>query len=1040
VLVSGKIGKIDGAVLDANLDGGNMSALHGANKIVAVGQKTKLARGPEMELVPGQGIGTVAYVKNENGVMKMILLDIATLAEIQAVNFYGNYATAGHDKKIVFTVAVQNIGDDNEIFDVTSRGPPPRPPTPPKSRRARATRNDRGLQLHAGPRFRFKGMSIQCRYMSDQKTFVILDGNALLHRAWHAIPPLSTADGRVVNAVYGFAMVIEKMRTDLKPDFMAVAWDLPGGTFRHEEYEPYKATRVQKAQELYDQIPMIQELLKPYGVPSLSVPGFEGDDILGTISAMNEKRGVKTLIVTGDLDSLQLVTENTEVVFFVKGLSVTKRYTIDAVKERYGLLPTQLIDYKTLVGDTSDNLPGIPGIGEKSALELLLKHETVDGIFAAMERGELPEKYVKKFSGQEKTAAQMKRLVTVVCDAPLTGFSIDDAKMQKTDIDALLPMLRDLEFKTLLKKYEGKSEEVAPELPKQEIQRFPSAPSKRHASLPRAKLAELDIERVGLFIVTKTQDLFGGSIASLAVTDGRHVFVAVDPSVKELEVIVNCVAKASVLVGHDIKELLHTLRRAGVSVDRLLMIPMIDTLVAAYLLASDGRAFAYHDVVTAHIGASLPFDGTADELIGALLPLASMLERKIESEGMASLFATIEMPLIPVLFRMERDGFAVDTDHLATLSKKFDDRLQELTKSIHHDAGREFNINSPSQLADVLFVDLAIPTKGIKKTKSGFSTAAPELEKITEAHPVVDKISEYRELAKLKGTYADALPKLVEADGRIHARFNQCVAATGRLSGSDPNLQNIPIRSDLGREIRKAFVASPGCVLVSADYSQIELRLAASIAQDASFIQAFRDGADIHNRTAAEMWNIDEKEVTKDQRYAAKAINFGILYGIGARALGKSAGVPFEEAKDFIDRYFVAHPAIREYLDAMKAQAHAQGFVASLYGRRRYLPDVHSGMPQLVASAERMAINMPVQGTQADIIKKAMIVIDAWIQKSSIAAKMIAQVHDELVFEVSENDAAALAEGVVEHMKSVADLGVPLIVDVDTADSWGDME
>ncbi len=883
--------------------------------------------------------------------------------------------------------------------------------------------------------------------MSDQKTFVILDGNALLHRAWHAIPPLSTADGRVVNAVYGFAMVIEKMRADLKPDFMAVAWDLPGGTFRHEEYEPYKATRVQKAQELYDQIPMIQELLKPYGIPSISVPGFEGDDILGTISAMNEKAGIKTLVVTGDLDSLQLVTKNTEVVFFVKGLSVTKRYTIDAVKERYGLLPTQLIDYKTLVGDTSDNLPGIAGIGEKSALELLQKYETVDGIFAAMERGELAEKYLKKFAGQEKTAKQMKRLVTIVCDVKLKDFSIDGAKTQKTDIDALLPILRDLEFKTLLKKYEESgvgSRTAGTSLSHPERSEGSPAESKktnkRHASLPRVKLGDLNLERVGLLIVTKTQDLFGGSVASVAVTDGRNTFAAHDPSVKELELIVKTLSKASTLVGHDVKELLHTLHRGGVNIDELLRVPMIDTLVAAYLLASDGREFAYRDIVAANIGASLPVDGAAEELIGALLPLASILERKIASEGMTSLFATIEMPLIPVLFRMERDGFAVDKDRLATLSKKFDDRLQELTKSIHQDAGREFNINSPSQLADVLFVDLAIPTKGIKKTKSGFSTAAPELEKISELHEIVDKISEYRELAKLKGTYADTLPKLVEADGRIHARFNQCVAATGRLSGSDPNLQNIPIRSDLGREIRKAFIASPGCVLVSADYSQIELRLAASIAKDESFIQAFRDGADIHKRTAAEMWNIDEKEVTKEQRYAAKAINFGILYGIGARALGKSAGVRFEEAKDFIDRYFIAHPGIREYLDAMKAQAHSEGFVASLYGRRRYLPEVNSDMPQLVASAERMAINMPVQGTQADIIKKAMITIDEWLRKSNINAKMIAQVHDELVFEVSKNDAAALADGVKDRMKSVAELEVPLVVDVDTAESWGDME
>lgn len=877
------------------------------------------------------------------------------------------------------------------------------------------------------------------------ETFLILDGNALLHRAWHAIPPLTTEDGRVVNAVYGFAMVIEKMRSELKPDYMAVAWDLPGGTFRHEMYEAYKATREKKAQELYDQIPMIQELLKPYGIPSLSVEGFEGDDILGTVSAMNEKKGVKTLVVTGDLDSLQLVTEQTEVVFFVKGLSQTKRYTVDAVKERYGLGPEQLIDYKTLVGDTSDNLPGIEGIGEKSAVALLQKYGSVEKIFAALKKGELEAKFAKKFEGQEKTAEQMKKLVTIVRDVKLKDFEINDAKVRSVDYEKLIPVLRDFEFKTFLKKYEGGgsgetqgvSSDVEPRRTTHDARR---TLSKRHASLPSASLSDLDLDRVGVFFVQKTQDLFGGSIASIAVTDGRNVFAQHDPSVMDLEKIVKVLNRAKFVIAHDVKEMLHVFARAGIDVTILSNVDRFDTQVAAYLLASGDREFAYTDIVRAQLSATVPTDGAAEELIGALLPLASMLERKLETEGMKELSETIEMPLIPVLFRMERAGFAVDGEQLKSLSKKFDERLQELTTSIHADAKREFNINSPSQLADVLFVDLGISTKGIKKTKSGFSTAAPELEKIADAHPIVEKIGEYRELAKLKGTYADTLPALVDAAGRIHAKFNQCIAATGRLSGADPNLQNIPIRTELGREIRKAFIAGKDCMLVSADYSQIELRLAASIAHDQSFIRAFQDGADIHKRTAAEMWDVPEEKVTKDQRYAAKAINFGILYGIGARALAKSAGVRFEEAKDFIDRYFMVHPEIRTYIDAMKMKAHEDGYVQSLYGRRRYFPEINSGMPQLVAAAERMAMNMPIQGTQADIIKKAMIEIDHWITREKIDARMIAQVHDELVFEVNKNDAERLARGVVERMKGVTNLEVPLVVDVAIHESWGAME
>ncbi len=872
------------------------------------------------------------------------------------------------------------------------------------------------------------------------KTFLILDGNALLHRAWHAVPPLTTQDGRVVNAVYGFAVVIEKMRGELKPDFMAVAWDLPGGTFRHEEYAPYKAQREKKAQELYDQIPMIQELLKPYGIPSLSVPGFEGDDILGTISAMNEADGIKTLIVTGDLDALQLVSPMTHVVFFVKGLSQTKLYDIAAVKERYGLVPGQLIDYKTLVGDTSDNLPGIRGIGEKGAVELINTYKTVDGIFDAMKRGDLPEKFVKKFEDQEAHAAQMKRMVTVVCDVPLKGFVRDDAKTRPPNLDELLPILRGFEFKTLLKKYEGKDEKIGREEPIPKAVVSLKVPSKRHASLPSGSLEDLVLDRIGIVVQPKEKDLFGGSIASIAITDGRSVVSMHDPVIDDLKKIFRIIGKAKTMVAHDVKAILHILDDLGIDLGDLLRCSFFDTQVAAYLLASGDREFAYRDIVQSTLGASISVDASAQEMIGALLPLATALDRKLDDEGMKALACDIEMPLISVLFHMEKNGFAVDVKHLATLSRTFDDRLQELTIAIHRDAGREFNINSPSQLADVLFIDLALATKGIKKTKSGFSTAAPELEKIADLHPIVGKISEYRELAKLKGTYADTLPKLVQADGRIHARFNQCVAATGRLSGSDPNLQNIPIRSDLGREIRKAFIATPGYVLLSADYSQIELRLAAALSQDRSFIDAFHDGADIHKRTAAEMWSIDEIDVTKEQRYAAKAINFGILYGIGARALAKSANVRFEEAKDFIDRYFIAHPGIRSYLDATKLQVHADGFVTSLFGRRRYLPEIHSGMPQLVASAERMAINMPIQATQADIIKMAMIRVADYLRTADINARMIAQVHDELVFEVKRSDAEELEKNVRALMGSVAQFDVPLVVDVATADSWGDMD
>lgn len=869
--------------------------------------------------------------------------------------------------------------------------------------------------------------------IANKPTFLVLDGNALLHRAWHAIPPLTTKDGRVVNAVYGFAMVVEKMLAEFKPDFMAVAWDLPGGTFRHEEYKAYKATREKKAQELYDQIPLIQDLLSVYGIPSISVPGFEGDDILGTIARLNKKQGYNTLIVTGDLDSLQLVDESTNVIFFVKGLSQTKRYDASAVVERYGLRPDQLIDLKTLLGDTSDNLPGVPGIGEKTALELLREHGSVEGIFRDLKAGKVLPKYAKKLDGQEETAEQMRRLVTIVCNVDLNGFDVTTAQVTSPDLARLIPMLQNLEFKTLLRKY-GNHE--TPVVTAAKIEKK----SSKIIALPPAELCDLDQNVVGIVLDVKATDLFGGCLGVIALTDGRKTVTIDRPDEAMTARVVEYLGNVNEIVGHDLKEILHAIHRAGVDVSSLHDRIMFDTMVAAYLLAPGGREFGFSDIVREELGATMSTDASALERLGAILPLMIRLKARLASENMSKVSKEIEMPLIAVLFAMERDGIAVDVSKLKTLSTAFDKRLQELTGEIYDLAGREFNINAPAQLADVLFVTLGIPTKGIKKTKSGFSTAAPELEKITELHPIVVRISEYREIAKLKSTYADSLPVLVGSDGRIHAKFNQCVAATGRLSSSDPNLQNIPIRSELGREIRKAFIAAKDHVLLAADYSQIELRLAAHIAKDKALIDAFRDGADIHRRTAAQMWDIPEEKVTKEQRFAAKAINFGILYGIGPRSLSRSAHVSFEEAREFVDRYFQAHPGIRSFIDDMKIRARADGYVETLFGRRRYLPEIQSGVPQLVAAAERMAINMPAQGTQADIIKLAMVHIHTWMRRSGLRIKMLLQVHDELVFEVHESDTDAASKVIEEMMTSVAMFDVPLLVDIDTAKTWGDME
>ena len=865
--------------------------------------------------------------------------------------------------------------------------------------------------------------------MKPQETILLLDGNALLHRAWHAIPPLTTKDGLVVNAAYGFAMIVEKMIETQKPDYMAVAWDVEGGTFRDQLFEAYKAQREKKEQELYDQIPIIQNILRAFGIPSIEAPGYEADDIIGTLSKRAVDQGLRALIVTGDLDSLQLVDENVNVLFFQKGISETKLYDALAVKERYGLTPDQLIDYKALRGDPSDNIPGVAGIGEKTSTMLLQKYHSIDGVYRHLD--EVEEKYAKKLRGQEKTVETALKLVTIVRDMKFP-FRFEDAKRMAPNYEKLIPLYKELEFRTLLKKH---GEPVVEEKVEKKTE------SKSKISIVK----KLDIganSTIAVLIAEQPADLFGATTAAVGICDGKDTVVLPNPSREVLESVGTIISQTENIITHDLKHLMHQLETV---IDR----PAFDTMIASYLLASGSRVHDLSGAMSEFLDRSIEIPATFAKdkdyerfgQVVALLPeLAQRMERELHKTGSKKVMEEIEMPLVTVLYKMEVEGIELDTKSLEGFSASLKKRINELTKKIVKLAGVEFNLNSPSQLADVLFVTMNLPTKGIKKTKTGYSTAAPELEKLWDAHEIIPLLSEYRELTKLQSTYVEALPKLVGKDGRVHTSFNQTVAATGRLSSSDPNLQNIPIKTELGREIRRAFVAPRGKVLVAADYSQIELRLAAVIAHDKPFIAAFREGADIHTRTAAEVWGVAEDRVTKEQRRAAKAINFGILYGMGPRSLSRSTGLSMEEAKHFIDRYFEIHHAIGDYLDSTKLKAHADGYVETLFGRRRYLPEIQSGVPMLVASAERMAINMPVQGTAADIMKMAMLRVDGWLAQSQLPAKLLLQVHDELVLEVDKSVVASVVAGIKEMMESVADYEVPLLVEVDSGKNWGEMK
>ena len=894
--------------------------------------------------------------------------------------------------------------------------------------------------------------------------FVIIDGNAILHRAWHAMPPLSTKDGRVISAAYGFTTMLMKVLKDLKPTHLAVTFDLPGGTFRHDEFADYKAHRVEQPDELYAQIPMVKSVLAGYGIPVYEMPGYEADDVIGTLTKLSPK-DAETIVVTGDMDTLQLVDKKTRVYSQRKGMSDIVVYDEAAVMERFGLKPSQLIDYKAMRGDASDNLPGLKGVGEVNATLLLKKYGSIEKMYEAVKKSpnDFKPGILKALIDGEKDVPLSKRLVTIVRDLPLK-FKLDDAKLRNPDLDKLREVFQDLEFRTLLPKVEkeygappsakatGGSSKRKKDVPKKEV-----AAASKHETFEGESGAK---EFVALFKGAKRlalrfgyhgDDRIDPKWSGLAAFDGKKAAVWKSADGTLAAPILKLLADDAVKIGHDLKNDLIALMSVGAGFGGLLD----DAMLTSYLLNPGSRAHGLADLVFEATGrvkeaqASLfgeDVSSLADEAV-QVWSLAEKMRAKLEEEGFLKVYETIERPLLPVLSAMEAHGVKVDDVFLKNMETRMRVRIDQLTKAIVKAAGGEFNLNSPAQLQDILFVKLGLPTKGIKKTSTGqLSTGADELEKLRGAHPIIADIFEYREYSKLVSTYVSAIPAMIHPrTKRLHTRYNQAVAATGRLSSSDPNLQNIPIRTELGREIRKAFVADKGNVLIAADYSQFELRIAASISEDPKMMEAFRKGTDIHAVTAAEIWEISESEVTFEQRRAAKAINFGILYGMGANSLAASAGLSREEASDFIKRYLDAFKGLRGYMEQSKAQARSLGYVETLFGRRRFLPDIHSGVPYLKAEAERMAINMPIQGTQADIIKLAMVRLHEKISKEfglgpDAEMKMLLQVHDELVFEVKESLAKACAVWIKDIMEKTVALKVPIDVQPKVGKTWGSLE
>jgi DNA polymerase I len=887
--------------------------------------------------------------------------------------------------------------------------------------------------------------------------FIIIDGNALLHRAWHAIPPLKTKKGVVVNAVFGFTSILLNIINELKPDYLCASFDLRAPTFRHDKFKEYKAKRIKQPDELYAQIPIIKEILKVFNIPVYEKEGFEADDVIGSIvKSLKDRKDIEKLILTGDLDALQLVEDTIKVLTFKKGIRETKVYDIQAVQERYGFRPKQMIDYKALRGDSSDNIPGIPGIGEKSATELIQKFGNLDNIYLNFEKSDIKEAWKNKLRENKEIAYLSQDLATIILDVDM-DFDLSKTKWDYYDEKGIYQIFQEYEFRSLLnklpqiKKNENKKERAV----EKEINlKYKFVDNEKDFINFLKELQEQD--EVCLDTETSSLNVYESKLLGISFCFKSGEAYYIPAKIKFLKRLKPIIENIKV-IGHNIKYDYKILKLAGIELKDI----YFDTLVAAYLLSKTSRGLKLDDLAFSELGYRMQ---AIEDLIGpkgknqlTMLDVApekisyyscedadctwqlyQKYRKELEDEEIYDLFEEIEMPLIKVLADMEIEGVRIDTKFLGNLKKKFNKRLNELRAEIYEMAGKEFNINSTKQLKEILFTDLEISTQGIKKTKTGFSTAASELEKMKDRHPIIALMFEYRELNKLQSTYVIGLLKEVDDQGRIHTSFNQTVTATGRLSSSDPNLQNIPIRTELGREIRKAFIAKEGFFLLSADYSQIELRVIASLANDDKMIESFNKDEDIHARTAAEICDKDIQDVSKKERRDAKEVNFGVMYGLGARGLSQRTDLNFNEARDFIERYFLLYEKVRKFLDTTKEEAHQNKFVETLFGRKRYIPDIDAKMSMLRAAAERMAINMPVQGTAADLMKMAMIKLNKELKEIFSQARILLQVHDEVILEVPEKDIDKVRRKVKDVMEGIYELKVPIQVDIFIGKNWGE--
>ncbi|HYM69497.1 MAG TPA: DNA polymerase I [bacterium] len=867
-------------------------------------------------------------------------------------------------------------------------------------------------------------------------TLLLLDANGLVYRAFYALPYFTTRDGQPTNAVYGFTTMLLKVLDEVAPQYVAVAFDKPGPTFRHEAFAEYKATRQKMPDDLRPQIALAKEVVEAFDLPVFEVAGFEADDVIGTLTRLAEARGTDVVIVTGDLDALQLVSPHTRVMMTSRGISETTVYDEAGVQAKLGVAPARVPDLKSLKGDTTDNIPGVPGVGDKTAARLLAGGATVEEVLEAPPEGR-DARLRQRLDEHRAQILQSKALSTIQTDVPLS-VSWDLLRRRPVDAARIRDLFTRLEFKSLL-------DRLGVEVPRTEARGTYGTISPDHVTAFLEGVSEVAIAPVAEGDGPLRSRLVG---IALARRGGEASYLELSDGVPP--------ALADVLAREDVPKLSQDVKRDRLLLEGAGLAPRgfaFDVGLASYLLDPGKRTHTLESSAWEHLGwrlheESADADGLAlgpapgeraAEEADLIFRLRDVMAAQLRAREVDQLYHEIELPLASVLARMERVGVAIDVPALRALSDELRQRLEALTADIYRLAGTEFNIGSPKQLAFVLFEKLQLPA--LKRTKTGFSTDAEVLEQLAPQHAVVARILEHRELSKLLSTYVDVLPAMVDPrTGRLHTTYNQAVASTGRVITTDPNLQNIPIRTEVGRQIRRAFVAGrEGTVLLSADYSQIELRVLAEVTQDPGLLEAFRRGADIHTVTAAEVFSVDAETVTAEMRRRAKAFNYGIAYGISDFGLAAQLSIGRDEARVFMDTYFARYPRVAEYMRTVVEQARRDGYVKTLLGRRRYLPDILSRNRVIREAAERIAINAPIQGTAADIIKIAMLRVDRELLPEAPGMEMILQIHDELLFEVPQELVERVGPRVRQVMEEAYPLAAPLVADLAVGPNWQDL-